>query len=259
MNKDKMKGFLCGVLASATVLGLGGTARALSKTITVDDGIAVTVNGVSFTPRDANGNQVPVFVYNGTTYAPIRAFANAAGLMVDYDASTRTAELKTPDYAASVDPDASSYATAEQAKAAALKDAGVSASDALFLKASLDWENGRAVYEVEFCSGNMEYDYELDAVTCQVLEKDFDCEDYDWDRQTNSGGGQQSGSSTRITADEAKAAALARLPGGTVRQCELDKEDGRWVYELELRKGNQEYECVVDAATGEILVWQRDD
>ena len=177
MNNERKKGFLAGVLASALVLGLGGAALAAGRTISVDDGIAVTINGVPFTPKDVNGKEVPLFLYEGTTYAPVRAFAEAAGLSVDYDAEAYTARIETPDYTLQSDPASGSYITADKARELALADAGVTAADALFLKAALDWEDyyedgkkvNKVIYEVEFCAGTPEYDYELDALTCPTL------------------------------------------------------------------------------------------
>ena len=39
------------------------------------------------------------------------------------------------------------------------------AADAIFVKAGLDWDDGRTEYEVEFYAGNTEYDYSIDATT----------------------------------------------------------------------------------------------
>ena len=44
----------------------------------------------------------------------------------------------------------SAYIGLEAAKEAALKHAGVSASDATFVEAEYDYDDGRMVYEVEF-------------------------------------------------------------------------------------------------------------
>ena len=43
-----------------------------------------------------------------------------------------------------------------------------------------------------------------------------------------------------------------------VVKCELDRDDGRYVYEVELREGRTEYECDVNAVTGVILKWEVD-
>ena len=39
---------------------------------------------------------------------------------------------------------------------------------------------------------------------------------------------------------------------------ELDRDDGRMVYEGECRKGQMEYEFKLDAQTGAILEWEED-
>lgn len=179
MNKDRIKGFGAGLLTAALILGLGGAAVA-ARNIAVDDGIAVTINGVPFIPRDANGQSVTLFAYNGTTYAPIRAFSEAAGLLVDYDAEKGVARIETPDYAAQSDPAYASYIGVDKARELALADAGVALADARILKSCLDWDDGKAIYEVEFCSLRTEYDYEVDALTGAILKKELDLPDFDW-------------------------------------------------------------------------------
>lgn len=72
--------------------------------------------------------------------------------------------------------DESAYIGIEAAKALALEHAGVSEKDSLFSKAKLEREDGRMVYELEFYSNNIEYDYEIDALSGTIL--DFDS---DWD------------------------------------------------------------------------------
>ncbi len=66
---------------------------------------------------------------------------------------------------------------AQAAKAAALKHAGLSESQVRELQAEWDNENGRAVYEVEFKSGGMEYDYVIDAATGAVLDHEVERDD----------------------------------------------------------------------------------
>ena len=66
---------------------------------------------------------------------------------------------------------------AQAAKATALKHAGLSESQVRELQAEWDNENGRAVYEVEFKSGGMEYDYVIDAATGAVLDHEVERDD----------------------------------------------------------------------------------
>ena len=61
-----------------------------------------------------------MFLYDGTTYVPVRAVCEAAGMDVSFDSATRTVELTTPDWNLSEDPDAGEYITRSEAKEIAL-------------------------------------------------------------------------------------------------------------------------------------------
>lgn len=67
-----------------------------------------------------------------------------------------------------------SYISASKAKSIAFKNAGVSASKVKRLKVERDKGNGRVVYEVSFDCGRYEYDYEIDAKSGKILDKDKD-------------------------------------------------------------------------------------
>lgn len=73
----------------------------------------------------------------------------------------------------------SNYIGVDKAKSIALKDAGVSASNATFTKAKLDRDDGIYEYEVEFYAGDTEYEYTINALTGDIL--DWDRERLDWD------------------------------------------------------------------------------
>lgn len=78
------------------------------------------------------------------------------------------------------------YIGMEKAGEIALEHAGVSASDIKEIERELDFDDGRLVYEVEFKAKGMEYEYEIDASSGQVLsfdkEKDDDYQDKDGDQ-----------------------------------------------------------------------------
>ena len=249
------KGFGSGLILTVLIAALCVTATATAKrSITVEDGIGITLNGAKFTPRDADGKQVSVFLYNGTTYVPVRAISEAMGLDVSFNSSTRTVGLTTADRAASQQGGASTstsdYIGVERAKEIALADAGVKASDAVFLRANLDWDDGRMEYEVEFYSGYTEYDYDIDARTGAILSSDRDLEDF----QIWNGNSGSASSGNYISAERAKQIALAECPSGsTVYKCQFDWDDGRAEYEVEIRNGWTEYEFEIDAATGTII------
>ena len=63
--------------------------------------------------------------------------------------------------------------SAEAAKEAALSFAGLAAGDAVCTKMELDYEDGIAVYELEFLAGGIEYEFEVNAATGEVLEMEM--------------------------------------------------------------------------------------
>ena len=262
MKKGFGKGFCSGILVAALTVGLGVSAMAASRTITVDDNIRITLNGAVFSPKDAKGRDVPLFSYNGTTYAPVRAICEAAGLKVDFDSANYTAVLTTPDRYIASTPSASNYISVDKAKEIALNHAGVKAADAIFVKAGLDWDDGRTEYEVEFYAGNTEYDYSIDATTGAIRSYDHDWDDFSlWNPGNNAANPSTPGTSTNNLISEAKAKeiALAKAPSGaSVVRCHLDWDDGRYIYEIKMVSGTMEYECDINAATGVITDWDVD-
>lgn len=61
-----------------------------------------------------------------------------------------------------------------------------------------------------------------------------------------------------ISIEEAKRIALAEF-SGEIDEIELDTEDGRLIYEVEIERGDKEAEFEIDAYTGEILLIEIDE
>lgn len=86
------------LMAFVLTAAITSTALASDGSITVTiHPIRILVNGEAFRPTDVNGNEVMVFTVNGTTYAPLRALAEAYGLEVGYDAANNIASVNSPD------------------------------------------------------------------------------------------------------------------------------------------------------------------
>ena len=51
---------------------------------------------------------------------------------------------------------------------------GVKAADAIFVKAGLDWDDGRYIYEIKMVSGTMEYECDINAATGVITDWDVD-------------------------------------------------------------------------------------
>ena len=145
-----------------------------------------------------------------------------------------------------------SAVTQEQAKSIALENAGVSEADTQFLWVKEDYDDGRAVYEVEFYANGTEYDYQIAKDTGAILSSDYDIENY----APNTGGN----TGDVISVEEARSLALAKVSGATENdiRINLENDDGRQIYEGEIYYNQMEYEFAIDASTGNIIEWSAD-
>lgn len=72
------------------------------------------------------------------------------------------------------EPDRSKYIGTKKATAIALKNAGITKSQARNIYAEYECEDGRIIYEIEFIYGNTEYEYDIDASTGKILSYDIE-------------------------------------------------------------------------------------
>src|SRR5665648_750188 len=103
MSKDKIKGFLSGIIVMTLIFSMSVTVYAVvgSKSITASyNNIKIYVDQKLVTPKDVNGNIVEPFIYNGTTYLPVRAVGDAFGMEVSWDATTKSVYIGTQPTAA---------------------------------------------------------------------------------------------------------------------------------------------------------------
>ncbi|RKI39721.1 hypothetical protein D7V86_15405 [bacterium D16-51] len=144
-----------------------------------------------------------------------------------------------------------------KAKEIALEDAKLKESDVQFTKEGQDTEDGRTVYEIEFYNGDKEYDYEIDAVSGNIVSRDYEIENHKEPSGENS-----TGNGSAITLKEAKNIALKKAglkeKDGTWKKEKEDQDDGRMTYELEFVSGEMEYEFEIDAETGNILDFDKE-
>lgn len=147
----------------------------------------------------------------------------------------------------------SAYIGLEAAKQAALNHAGVSASQATFLEAEYDYDDGRMVYEVEFHVNGTEYEYEIDAQTGDVVKHKTE------QNGANTGSsGSSANTSSYIGESAAKAAALKHAgvseSGTTYCNAWLEYDDGRpECYEVEFMAGNTRYEYKIALTSATVL------
>ena len=138
-----------------------------------------------------------------------------------------------------------------KARSVALSHAGISESSTSYIYAKKDWDDGRWVYDVEFWADGKEYDYEILASNGTILSYDYDAE-YQWNGSTGTSG-------DTISTEKVKSIVTDRAGvSGTFRELKLERDDGRTVYEGEMRSGRTDYEFTIDAYTGAVLEWDTD-
>ncbi len=93
MNK-RLQGFIAGILCCALFTGVSVLAKKMTDYIEVSyNNIKVYKDNVLCELKDANGGVIEPFIYNGTTYMPLRGTANLAGMEVEWDGMTQSVYL----------------------------------------------------------------------------------------------------------------------------------------------------------------------
>lgn len=174
--------------------------------------------------------------------------------------------------------------TRAEAKAAALRDSGLSEAEASALRARLEFDDGRFQYEVDFYNNGTEYEYLIQAKDGEIIARDIDgggnsnndmmvlpqdtgnqfATDNNSSIQPPEDAGNQPDTNGNSTAqpqenslDEAKAAALkdAGLSESdvTFKKTELDHDHGKQVYDIEFYTSDTEYDYEIDASNGTVF------
>lgn len=218
--KKKIVGILTGILIAGTIVGCGTNDGKQVKTQTQKQEENVDENKT-----------------NGDTAVTTEENENMAA--APSETSGTPAEDKVVNAA---------VLSEDEAFQIALDDAQVAGTEVTNMRVRQETENGKVIYDVEFYAGVMEYDYEIDAETGAILEKDMEIED-DF---------QAVDLAVSVSKEEAVKLLLEKVPGASEQNIhmKLEEDDGRVVYEGEVLYDKKEYDFEISAQTGEILSWE---
>ncbi len=143
----------------------------------------------------------------------------------------------------------------EEAKKIALERADVAPEKAVFVRAELDEDDGRFVYETEFYTeSGIEYDIDVNAKNGEVVKFEVSAHETKDNNVTVE--------NDIITKEEAKAIALEKAGVAEADvgffKINLDYDDGIRVYDIEFNSGMTEYEFEIKADDGKILSFDSD-
>ncbi|QTD40456.1 PepSY domain-containing protein [Sporosarcina sp. Te-1] len=129
----------------------------------------------------------------------------------------------------------------EQAIAAAKKLASGKVVDI-----ELDEDDDQYYYDIDLRDGNYAYDVKVDAITGEIVtfEKEFKS-------------GKNNKQSGQVLTKEEALAFAKKHAVGNVKKIELDREDGRRVYEIEMKDDQFKYEIDLDAVTGDLITFEK--
>lgn len=134
----------------------------------------------------------------------------------------------------------------------------------------LEKEQGSYYYEVELIKDGLEYQYRVDAKSGKItLDNKHDShmdtdgttgatqkEDSNDDNNTSSTTNNDSGN--KISTSKAKSIVLNKIPGAKIIKINLEREDGRYVYDGKATLKGYEYEFEINASSGVITSWDKD-
>ena len=148
--------------------------------------------------------------------------------------------------------------TQEEARAIALEHAGLTQVDVKWERSEFETERGVPEWDIDFRSGDWEYDYEIHAETGAVMKSDKEYNPVKAPSATEPAPQEtQHVKETTISAEEAKTIALnhAGLTESQVKglRAEYDIDRGGPEWDVEFYADGMEYDYEIHAETGMIL------
>lgn len=160
-----------------------------------------------------------------------------------------------------------SLISADEAKRIALEHArlhaGLSESEVWDLEVERDVERGVEVYDVSFETEEYDYDYDINAVTGEIVRADKERDRNNKSSQPAKTTAATTAQSTDYIGEEAaKKAAFdhAELSESDVWElkCNLEREDGVMVYDISFETEGYDYDYEINATSGEIVKHEKE-
>ncbi|MED4061925.1 PepSY domain-containing protein [Priestia megaterium] len=142
--------------------------------------------------------------------------------------------------------------TIEEAKAKDIALQKTDGGDITNIQLAID--DGVKQYEVDITKGNKEYDVDIDSSSGKIIEFDEEQKDDEDEKEE-----ELQNISPAISLDQAIKTAL-KSAKGTVNETDLDQENNRLVYEIEIDTADKREATVsVDAKNGAVISVELDD
>lgn len=142
----------------------------------------------------------------------------------------------------------SKYISIDMVKDIVFKHAKVENKNIVNLEIEYDYENGNMIYDVEFDCNNIEYDYEVDAVSGKILESEIENKNKDSNNNNN----------TYLSKDKIKEIALKKANVSKYYDYDIEFKfkGGTPIYEVEFETDSAEYDIKINAKNGNIIKYE---
>lgn len=141
----------------------------------------------------------------------------------------------------------SKYISIDEVKNIVFKDSKVNSCKVTNLEIDYDYDDGIMVYDIEFIYDNIEYDYEVDATSGKILDREVE------NKKVNI-------NTTKIylSKDKIKEIVLNKTKVSSYYDYEIEFEfkSGKAIYEVEFETKDREYDIEVDAINGSIIKYE---
>jgi len=178
-------------------------------------------------------------------YFEVAFYDEATKEQFEVEVNKETGDVKKVESQLSNDGGSKTITLTEEEAQKAVKDRfdGITSSSAILTK-----DNGLFEYEVSFKGDGFYGDADVNAESGAILDSVVKYGTVvtiptDTSKQAE-----------MLTYDEAKDAVIKEAGGGTVRDMDLDKENGDYFYEIELHIDGLERDYIVNAKTGEVML-----
>lgn len=142
----------------------------------------------------------------------------------------------------------SKYISIDIVKDIVFKHAKVENKNIVNLEIEYDYENGNMIYDVEFDCNNIEYDYEVDAVSGKILESEIENKNKDSNNNNN----------TYLSKDKIKEITLKKANVSKYYDYDIEFKfkGGTPIYEVEFETDSAEYDIKINAKNGNIIKYE---
>ena len=167
------KGYLIGLFAACTLLMMG-CSNQQKDPVTDPDAPAVTDSMTEGEADVAGMDTGSDNVDNASSQSSVANTTGSSAVSTGKSSTTSSNKSsKTTEKQSKKESSSSSQSEdigMEAAKKIALGKAGLTGQDGSWKEEKRDWDNGRLVYELEYVSGKIEYEFEIDAQNGKILE-----------------------------------------------------------------------------------------